>query len=869
MARTAAPQGKTNMSSAIAAVALSALMTGAGSSGSPAQAAIAPEERTGMVRTYHIPPSPMTGALNALADQNGLHLSYDARMTRGMRTGGLSGHYSVRDALDKLLAGTGLTYRLSASGNAVLIMLAQNDTGTQTDAGGATLPTVEVTANAEGEQPGSSQGGAGLGGRFTGYTVDFSTPSMATKDNIPILQTPANVQVVPRQVLDDQQDISVRDAIVGYVSSVQPPSTTPDSNNYYDGFNIRGIDNISIFRNDLRVWEITGIETANLQSIEVLKGPAAFLFGRLEPGGIVNLVVKRPLDVPYYSVQEQTGSWGLTRTTVDATGPMTDDKTWLYRINLDYTHNNNAFTDFVTNQNAFIGPTITYHPIEQFRFNLDAEYQNTIFVDNANGFPAVGTGPAPLPITRYVSQPEVTVNYPNRQERELAGYDWTFDIFPNWSLTNRFAYNNIDYRQRETLTNTFDQLSGMATFNLWDAYVDAQTIASNLDLKGKFETGPLKHDVLIGTDYWYLDKNIEANFGPNPTVGPLNVFAPTYTLSGYIPQAPNSFYPWRENWKGVYGQDMISFADDRLHLLLGGRYDWAEFGAGYSPNSNFEATGPYNSSTGVGFQNSSARAFSPRLGAVVQPVPWLSFYGDFTRSLGVSNVLAVPGQPLLPPQEGTQFEGGAKAEFFDKRLTATLAFYDITMTNVPQAVAGTTFSTAVGLIESKGAEFDIAGRINENWSLIGSYSHDDARILQGNGISDNCGDGILCTNYGTFVNESGNRLQNVPLNSGSIWVKYDALGDFRGLSLGGGVVIVGQRQGDNQNDFQLSPYARVDTMIMYRLQPGVLPSWVKNLTAQLNVKNLFNTPYYQSSSTNLNIFPGAPRTFLVSLRAEF
>lgn len=174
----------------------------------------------------------------------------------------------------------------------------------------------------------------------------------------------------------------------------------------------------------------------------------------------------------------------------------------------------------------------------------------------------------------------------------------------------------------------------------------------------------------------------------------------------------------------------------------------------------------------------------------------------------------------------------------------------------------------MGLIESKGAEFDIAGRISENWSLIGSYSHDDARILQGNGISDNCGGGVLCTNFGTFVNESGNRLQDVPLNAGSIWVKYDAGGDFRGLSLGGGIVVVGERQGDNQSDFQLPAYARVDTMIMYRLQPGVLP-WVKNLTAQLNVKNLLNTTYYQNSSTNLNIFPGAPRTFLASLRAEF
>ncbi|HTV32635.1 MAG TPA: TonB-dependent receptor [Methylocella sp.] len=850
----------------VAAAAMLGVFVG---SGAPAQAhaSMSDTEITAAAKTYEIPGSSIATALNHLADLTGVRMIYRAKLTQNLATPGLKGRYTLTGALDRLLAGTNLTYQLANDGRTVSIVLAQNDT-TQTDEGGIGLPTVEVEANKETDAPGSSQAGAGLGGRFTGYTVDLSTPAVVTKDNVPILQTPANIQVVPREVMDDQQDISLRDAIVGYVSSVQTPSTTPDSNNFYDGFNIRGIDNVNIYRDDLRVWEITGIETANLQSVEVLKGPAAFLFGRMEPGGVVNLVVKRPLDVPYYSVQEQTGSWGLTRTTVDATGPLTNDKTWLYRINLDYTHNDNAFTDFVTNQNAFIGPTITYHPIEQFRLNIDAEYQNTIFVDNANGFPAFGTGPAPLPITRYIEQPEVTVNYPNRQERELAGYDWTFDLFPDWSLTNRFAYNNNDYRQRETLTNTFDQTTGIATFNLWDAYVDAQTIASNLDLKGKFETGPFKHDVLIGTDYWYLDKNIEAYSGPNPTVPQMNIFAPVYSLSGYVAQPNNSFYPWRENWKGVYGQDMISFADDRLHLLLGGRYDWAEFGEGSGEFSNFDALLPYNSNTGFGFQNSAARAFSPRLGAVVQPVPWLSFYGDFTRSLGVTNVLTVPGQPLLPPQVGTQYEGGAKAEFFDKRLTATLAFYDITMTNVPQAVAGTTYSTAVGLIESKGAEFDISGRINTNWSLITSYAFDDARILSGTAIGDNCGGGVLCANYGTTVDESGNRLQDVPLHSGSIWVKYDASGDFQGLSLGGGVVAVGRRQGDNQNDFQLSPYARVDAMILYHLQPSLLP-WIKNLTAQLNIKNLFNTAYYQSSSTNLNIFPGAPRTFLVSLRAEF
>jgi iron complex outermembrane receptor protein len=842
---------------AMRATALSALVIGSGAAALDSSDARA----SASAQDYAIPAGPVATALNRIADASGAVLVYDASLTRKIKTQGLAGRHTLDAALGRVLAGTGLTYRLSPNGTTVAIMLAQNDTGAQSDAGGEMLPVVEVEGNhrGAGEGPGSSQEGAGLGGRFTGYTVDFNTPAVASKDNIPILQSPVNIQVVPREVMDDQQDITVKDAIVGYVSSVQPTANSPDSNNFYDGFSIRGIDNVSIFRNNLRVFEITNIETANLQSIEVLKGPAAMLFGRLEPGGIVNLVVKRPLETPYFSVQEQLGSWSLTRTTVDATGPMTDDKTWLYRVNLDYTQSN-SFINFVRNQNAFIGPTITYHPIEQFRFNLDAEYQNTIFVDTANGLPAVGSAPALIPISRYLEVPAVSVVNPNRQERELIGYDWTFDIFPDWSLTNRFAYNNIAYRQLETLSASLDQPTGLLQFNVWDAYVSTQTIASNLDLNGKFQTGPLNHALLLGTDFWDLNKNIESFFGPNPTVGPMNIYAPVYNFYGYVPQPNNGYFPWREQWKGVYAQDMVSAADNRLHLLFGGRYDWAGFDSGYSPTSNAEAVGPCDPNTGTGLQKSFARAFSPRLGAVAQPAPWLSFYGNFTESLGISNVIVAPGQPPLAPQRGIQYEGGAKAELFGGRLTAALAFYSITKSNIPQQIVGSVFVSPVGLIRSQGAEFDLTGRINETWSLIASYSHDDARILNGQGFS----------NFipGALVNESGNRLLSIPLNAGSIWVKYDASGDFRGLSFGGGVVVVGERQGDNQNDFQLPGYARVDSMIMYQLQPGALP-WVKNLTAQLNVKNLFNTTYYQSSSTYLNIYPGAPRTFLVSLRAEF
>ncbi len=444
----------------------------------------------------------------------------------------------------------------------------------------------------------------------------------------------------------------------------------------------------------------------------------------------------------------------------------------------------------------------------------------------------------------------MTAVNPSRQERKFIGYDWTFDIANNWSLTNRFAYTDIRYFQRITDFQSVDEITGLIQRAISNTNIFRGTISSNLDLKGKFETGPFNHSVLIGTDYFAFDLNAIGVCCSAPLDTPINLFAPVYSFSGYVKPQNNFFFTDRESWKGVYAQDFISFADDRLHLLFGGRYDWADTGFGFSPTSFAEANGLFNPATGNGFQSAFDRAFSPRLGAVVQAAPWLSFYGNYSQSFGATNAIVIPGQPPFPPQKGKQYEGGAKAEFFDKRLTATMAFYDITKSNIVQTVPGTMFSRPVGLVESKGVEFDIAGRINENWSLIGNYSFDDAHVTK------------------DVTSEQGNRLQNVPFNAGSIWVKYDALGDFRGLSLGGGVVVVGERQGDNLNSFQLPAYARVDTAIIYRFQPSFLPG-VQNLTAQLNVKNLFNTTYYLNAADGFSIVPGAPRTFIASLRAEF
>jgi iron complex outermembrane recepter protein len=163
----------------------------------------------------------------------------------------------------------------------------------------------------------------------------------------------------------------------------------------------------------------------------------------------------------------------------------------------------------------------------------------------------------------------------------------------------------------------------------------------------------------------------------------------------------NTYFPFAQTWKGVYAQDVISFADDRLHLLFDRRYDWADFGFGSSATSFVQAEGPFNPATGFGFQNAFDRAFSPRIGAVVQPTPWLSFYGSYSQSFGATNGMPSSGNPPFPPQVGKGFEGGAKAEFLDKRLTASVAFYDITKSNIVQTIPGTSFSRPIGLVESK------------------------------------------------------------------------------------------------------------------------------------------------------------------------
>ena len=193
------------------ATVLCSLALGGGMDGAQAHAQMSEREIAAATRAYEIPAGRMSTALNQLADKSGVQVVYDTGLTRSLKTGGLSGSHTLNEALEKLLSGSGLNYELSADGKSALIVLAQAG-ATQNDASGATqLPPIEIGAanpalaappSQASDSQGSSQSGAGLGGRFTGYSVNPETPSLATKDNIPLMQTPGNVQVVTRQAME-------------------------------------------------------------------------------------------------------------------------------------------------------------------------------------------------------------------------------------------------------------------------------------------------------------------------------------------------------------------------------------------------------------------------------------------------------------------------------------------------------------------------------------------------------------------------------------------------------------------------------------------------------------------------------------------
>lgn len=889
MTRTKAPKGKSEMGSAIAAAAVGLLMTGAGSSGSPAEAAIAPEERAGVVKFYRMSDAPLTEALTALADRNGLRLSYDARLTRGVRARGLSGRYTLEDALRALLQGTALSYKLADNGRTVLIVLAQND-GVRSDATGAeALPPIDVGAEQRPARGGSAR--MGTGGE-TGYVTP--TTSTATKMNIPNLQLPGSVKVVPHEVLRDQAVTGIKDALEN-VSSVQ----TAQSQSGNPSFNrIRGFLTPRIFRNGLMAvspTNFTDFGTSNVERIEVMKGPDAMLYGRSDPGGLINIVTKRPVDAPIHMIQQRFGQFSQYFTEWDIADSATEDKSILYRVSGGYL-NSGSFRDFTHTDRVHVNPSVTWRPTQDTTFTADVEYYDQDFTPNLGLTvdPFNRTRPANIPLSRNLGGPNTP---PSNTRNTFVGTELTHRFNDVFTLNHRFLAGFLHHDDAYSNHADIDAI-GNVLKRPFSQQNDSEVYGTNLDLLGHFDLAGSHHDTLIGFDYQHVYSvyGNQGRFFPTDPAFTVNMYNPwsslVYTSIG------SAFYEWQRVYdrprflndrqtnisdqEGLYFQDHITLLDGKLHILGGGRFDWFWQGQGRGATGDLAESYIYSrpltiNPAAVGNPLSAANrqysflapsrsdsAFSPRVGLLFQPVPWASVYGSWTQAFGpnasASTGVDSFGRPFAP---GTseQVEVGAKAEWLDGRLTTTVALFELVKKNIPTRDVTSPDPSALVLIgegRSKGVEFDASGKILDNLSLISSFTYMDARVTK---------DGNLDPATTTL----GRRMIGIPRYQGSFWAKWDVkeISELDGLSLGFGVFVVGNRQGDDQSSFQLPGYVRLDAMAAYKWKV-----MGQDVTAQLNLRNLANTRYFESSDNNFStakytIHPGAPFTAVGTIKVEF
>ncbi|MDT4291076.1 TonB-dependent siderophore receptor [Methylomonas sp. MO1] len=773
---------------------------------------------------FDIPAQSLNQALLMFGRQSQQQLMYGTDIADNLRSRNLQGDYTADEAIRILLGDAPLQAVTTGEGAVTLQPRAaelHNNLGPQT------MPAVQVVGKAvyDATDP---------------YNPDYRLPNAmtATKTDTPIMETPMSIKVIPQQVLKDQQVVSIDQALRN-VSSVTNGAEINKQ------FFIRGFETFNYYRDGfpfINNWHHTE-ELANIDRVEVLKGPGSILYGRAEPGGIINFVTKQPLDTPYYSLRQQFGSYNHYRTDIDATGPLTENKDLAYRINFAY-QANDSITEFAGGERTFVAPMLRWNISDKTVSTFKLEYSNiktfgrNLLLLNSDGS-QIGGGNR----RQNLSDPW------DFSEEEYIMFAMNTDhrFNENWTLHHRFNASFSEQTLRQINATGPVAANGDVSRFFFQQNANGDDYFNNfynsLELSGKFTTGDFKHTLLIGGDYMRTDSRA--------TMGPVFGFSPSGTNINnpfHFTEAPaitqfNTF-GYTQPWFGVYGQDQIELPY-HLHLLAGLRYDNAETGGD-------SAFGAFGDNTKIINPTITDDRVSPRGGILWQALPELSLYGSYTENFGASNAAYVTQNgERLSPQTAQQWETGVKTELFDGRFTGTLAYYDLKKQNLPMQVtqAGNSFR-AVGEAESRGIELDFSGEILPGWRVIGAYSYMPfAKTLKDSETA------------GTI----GKRPHNAPEHNGNLWTTYEFQdASLHGLKLGAGLQAVSRREIGFTESIKAPGYATLNLMAS-----KLWKVCDTRVTAQINADNLLDKTYLGGLYTFGTAVYGAPRTFVGSIKIEY
>ncbi|ELR99565.1 TonB-dependent siderophore receptor [Gloeocapsa sp. PCC 73106] len=681
--------------------------------------------------------------------------------------------------------------------NLVLVLTPSLDTGT-------TETELEIVATGE---------------QTEGYFVPEA--STATGTDTPLRDVPQSIQVVPRELIENR-NVRELERALETVPGVSPSGGRGTSVNG-PGILIRGFDASDIFRDGIPFFSLAPVGTSDIERIEVLKGPASVLFGDGEPGGVVNLISKKPLAEPFHEFSFTAGNFDTYLTALDVSGPINDAKTVKYRINLSY-DSYGSFRDFVEGDRLNFAPRVTWDISPNTSIDFYAQFLAlTETIDE--GIVSTPNGIVDIPRERFLGEEFGELD----QDLVNVGYDFVHRFGERWSVRHSFQYLQYDATRFAPLFDSFDEETG--NLDRLEFFADGtyRRFFVNADFVGKFETGPIAHQLRVGADY--RRNNEDPSFQFDNLFAPINVFDPVYTNIPYAIN-PQFFRDDKVDRVGVYIQDQIDLLPN-LKLLAGVRYDYVD-----QLRTTQNLGEPREE-----FTQSDDR-FSPRVGLVYQPIPALAIYGSYTTSFNPSFAASRnPDDTTFDPTTGRQFEVGLKADLFD-RFSVTLAAFDIRKDNVEvQDPDNPFFSIQTGEQTSKGIELYLGGEILPGWNVVAGYTYLDAYVSQ------------------DTTDIEGNSLTNVPDNQFSLWTTYTIQkGSLQGLGFGLGLFFVDERPGNLENTFTLPSYFRTDAALFYTRD-----RW----SFQLNVENLFDVEYFSSSDGFIGVNPGAPFTISGRIAVRF
>ncbi|MEM6612881.1 MAG: TonB-dependent siderophore receptor [Cyanobacteria bacterium P01_C01_bin.72] len=659
-----------------------------------------------------------------------------------------------------------------------------------------------------------------------------------------ILDTSLSVQTVPEEVLEDKniQDLSDISDFVSGINKGVVPSDKAGSSFVIRGFSaVAGRENI--LRNGLRddtIRFISGLP--NIDKVEVLKGPASVLFGQGTVGGTINLVTKKPLDEPFYEFKLNAGNFDTYGGRIDFSDSLDKNGDLAYRLNLSYEDEGN-FRDFQEKEFFFADLTAALIASENTELYFGIEYQKENAEGTAPELPASGTvidNPlGEIDITANLGEPDLAESE-SRVTRLSTEFKHKFN--DKLQIQSQFLASFQEIPESLGFIGVglrFDDrtFTRIGSFN----ETDNRVLTLNTNLIGEFNTGSVKHQLLFGAEYAKqdLEDKLDLIFP-----GTIDIFEPDNDSDDVDVdfRFPRTDQLTSFDEFGFYIQDQISFSES-FTVVLGGRYNIAD-------TEFFDESQPDQASDRVDTD------FSPRAGIIYKPANNVSLYGSYTESFlpnaGRSQFFNTETNSTefgdeLVPETGRQYEVGVKAEFGD--VIATLALFDIKRENIVDLQ--TLSSDQIGAQTSRGIELDVAGEILPGWKIIASYAHTDTEISSSDRV-------ILVDEE--LIDVEGNELVNVPKNAISLWTNYSIQkGNFKGLGFGLGFIYEGEKQGDLDNSFTVPDYFRTDAALFYEKS---------NFKAQLNVENLFDVRYFESSKDEFRINPGAPFTISGTVTLE-